>query len=492
MNIKYNIYGLTYIKKDNSFIISTNSGLFEVNINSKNIKLLKQMNYKIDALAFNYSKNILYGVLRNNNKLFTINLKTLELKRVSFKNFPTENSDLYAIEFNKNRLFAGVKQLSIYNLKDKNITYKNFAIAYRDEGDKIFKKYISSMNKFKVATGLTYHYTQELIYGKKDVNCRYILDVSIGNEYTPIGSEDIMNREDILGAEDVIFRGKIYVSKIRKWKKWGLLKVSFAPIYNKKGEIKAMAGADINMDIIKKKRREALIKSILISILFLVVGVIVSYTITKNIIEPISRLKYSTLKVAAGKYGDKIFIKSPKELNELSNEFNYMSQELKNRMVDLNRYSKDNKLQKVQLELLKKLNKNSEIINNKLVMDFFNHEYIYHDYMQINNRLYFWLSEKKIDLVKQIVIKEIIKKSIDKYKDDFYRELQTICKDDISIFGYIDIYSNRGGEELLLKEINLENKLKINLVDLVYNRFHLKIFNQNELIINISSKENLV
>ncbi len=489
LNTKESFYGLTYIKEDNSFITSGDRGVLK--IENGDFKILKKLDYRINSLAYNPKEKKVYGLIRD-NKIITLNLKNLKIKRVNFKNFPTENSDLYAIEFNKNRLFAGVKQLSIYNIKDKNITYKNFAIAYRDEGDAIFKKYMSSMNKIKVETGLTYHYTQELIYGRKDVNCRYILDVSIGNEYTPIGSEDIMSREDIVGAEDVMLRGKIYVSKVKKWQKWGLLKVSFAPIYNKKGEIKAIAGADINMKIIKKKRREALIKSIIISILFLIIGIIASYTIAKNIIEPISKLKYSTLKVAAGKYGDKIFIKSPKELNELSNEFNYMSQELKNKMNDLNQYHKKSKLQRVQSEILKKLNENIENINSKIVMKFLKNKHSYHDSIEIENRLYFWLSDKNIDLVLQAILKEILKYSINKYKDNFYKEFQLICRDDISLFGYIEIYHNiEKRDEITLKEITLENKIKINLTNLIYDKFNIKIFNQEKLIVDISSKEKI-
>jgi len=491
-NAQKNIYGLTYIKKDNSFIVSGEKGIFE--IKDGNLKLIKRLDYKINSLAYNPQKDLLYGVFRNNNAIITINLKTLETKRVLYKNFPTENSDLYAIEFYKNRLFAGDKQLTIYDLIQKKVIYKNFAIAYRNEDDPIFKKYMSSMNKIKVETGLTYHYTQELIYGRKDVNCRYILDVSIGNEYTPIGSEDIMSREDIIGAEDVMLRGKVYVSKIKKWQKWGLLKVSFAPIYNKKGEIKAIAGADINMDIIKKKRREALIKSIVISILFLIIGVIASYTIAKNIIEPISKLKYSTLKVAAGKYGDKIFIKSPKELNELSNEFNYMSQELKNKMIDLNQYDKKSKLQRVKLELLKKLNENRKTtLVNKISITLLKKDNIFYDYIEVENRLYFWLANKEIDLVLQSILKEILEFSIDKYGDKFYKEFQSICRDDIILFGYIDIDFNKNKKERnLLQEINLENKIKINLTNLIYDKFHIKVFNQDSLIVDISSKDKLL
>jgi HAMP domain-containing protein len=493
IDIKENIYGLTYLKKNNRFVISTQRKLLTIDEESKEIKPLKRLKRKIDSLGYNPKKELLYGVYRESNQLLTIEMKNLELKRLSLKKFPNENSDLYAIEFNKNKLFAGIEQLMIYNLTDKKTKYKDFALGFRDEGDAVFKKYISSMNKIKVETGLTYHYSQELIYGKKDVNCRYILDVSIGNEYTPIGSEDIMSREDIVGAEDVILRGKIYVSKIKKWKKWGLLKVSFAPIYNKNGEIKAIAGADINMEIIKKKRREAFVKSILTSILFLIIGIIASYTIAKNIIEPIRKLKYSTLKVAAGKYGDEIFIKSPKELKELSSEFNYMSQELKNRMTDLNRYSKESKSQRVQLEISKKMDKERKIIKNRRVIKFLNTNSIYHDYVEIENKLYFWLSDTKINWVTQPIIKEIIKHSVAKNSDDFYKEFQLICKDDISLFGYVDIHSNREKSNgLLLKEISIENKIKINLTDLSYDKFYIKIFNKNGVVIDISSKENLV
>ncbi len=524
MKIKDDIFGLVYIEKDNTFFATTENNLLKIYRKNRTIKELVELKQKVDSLTYNTNERVLYGVIRDTKEILNIDINTLNISKILFKNFPTNSSDLYTIEFNDNKLFGGNRHLMLYNLSTRVIEYENFARGFRDEKNDIYKKYITSMNKIKLKTGLTYHYTQELIYGKEDANCLYIFDVHEGNEYTPIGSEDVMDEEDILGAENVILRGKIYISKIKKWEQWGLLKVSFAPIMNSNGEVKGIAGADVNMEIIREKTREALIHSIIIGVIALIIGIVASYFIAKKIIEPITKLKYGALKIAAGRYGDKVFINAPKELEDLSNEFNNMSEELKNRIINLNQYNSNTKLHRREQELLRELNKNSYISTNQIVAKFINTPNTPDGYIQIDNKLYFWLSnfreESKLKLTqKREVTKNLINYLVTSYKNNFFKEFKKICKYEIYLFGYIDLkddyiqfYSSKYNFKILtfdkidkVNEIVLKTKTKINLKDktvligsrkLVRNFKYSKVSNiknkrvkESGLLLTILSKE---
>jgi methyl-accepting chemotaxis protein len=211
------------------------------------------------------------------------------------------------------------------------------------------------MTAIKLALNLTYHYTFNLLYNDEENNCFYIIDVNEGSEYTPIGSYDVMDADDLLGAENVILRDKTYVSEIKLWEKWGLLKVAYAGIKDSNSNVVAVTGTDVDISIINTKTKNALIQSIIIGILALIIGIFASYYVAIKMINPIQKLKYSALKIAAGNYGDNIFIKSPKELNALSVEFNYMSNELKTTLENFSDYSSSVQAEGVSKELQKRL-----------------------------------------------------------------------------------------------------------------------------------------
>ncbi len=358
--LDFDVQGIAYDSANEHIYVSSNKDLYKVQ-NNESI-LVHNFEHKLNSL--NFENGFLYGINRVEDSIFSINLEKNKYDLIKIDNFPVDGNSLYALGVNEKNFYAGNQHLMIYDRKEKTTSHEDFARLYRDETSAMYQKYIKPMNEIKVALNLTYHYTLNLLYGDEENNTVYIFDVNEGNEYTPIGSYDFMDHEDLLGAEDVMLRDKSYIGDVKLWEKWGLLKVAYAGIKNKEGKVVAVAGTDIDITIIKAKTHKALIYSITIGLIALVLTVLASYYIAIKIIKPIEKLKTSALKIAAGKYDEKVLIESPSELSTLSNEFNYMSDQLTNKIKNFKSYSievKNRKLSQILCTKLENLNQSKTL-----------------------------------------------------------------------------------------------------------------------------------
>lgn len=108
---------------------------------------------------------------------------------------------------------------------------------------------------------------------------------------------------------------------------------AFAPILDKGGHVTALIGADIPMSLMDPELRRALMVMVvgaLTTVLFVVAG---GYFIASMISKPVKKLTDSALSLAAGEYGKKAVIHGPKEIAELANTLNTMSECLQEHMV---------------------------------------------------------------------------------------------------------------------------------------------------------------
>ena len=358
--------GVAYI--DNTFYISNDKKLYKLIIGEKATKpkLLKTYKNKLDTLTI--LDNKLYGVNRVDNYVFNIDINTLKYS-IEVQEFSPNNTNIHHLGVDKNNFYMGMNNLMIYERNSSRISEDNFGRLYRDDTRPMYLKYIKPMIDIKNSLNLTYHYTFNLLYNKGENNCFYIIDVNEGGDYSPTGSYDTMDEDDILGAENIMLRDKTYVSDVKLWEKWGLLKVAYAGIKDKNGKVVAITGADVDVSIINIKTRDALIQSIIIGILALIIGIYASYYIAVKIIRPIEVLKYSALKIAAGNYGDNISINSPQELHKLSTDFNNMSNELKSTIANFGEYKLDDDSNDLTLQLQDRLNQ-SLVVNNRYIKIF--------------------------------------------------------------------------------------------------------------------------
>lgn len=347
----FSLDGLAYDSSSGRFYISGKKKLYSFDKNR--LDLLKEFDTNLYSL--NISDGKLYGIDRIKDYIVEVKLSDFSIDYLQIDNYPTQSTKKYAFTIGDGKIFMGDKHLVVFNLNDKQIEHEDFARMYRDESTKTYKKYIEPMTKIKLELDLTYHYTFNLLYNDENNNCYYIFDVHEGNEYSPIGSFDFMDEDDLSGAEDVMYRDKAYVGSTKLWDKWGLLKVAYAGIKDSSGKVVGIAGTDVDISFIKSKTHEALVYSIAIGIITLILSIFASYYIAIKIIKPIERLKSSALKIAAGNYKEKVHITSPIELAELSNSFNYMSEQLTNEIKNFKSYSIEIKEKKINEKLHKKL-----------------------------------------------------------------------------------------------------------------------------------------
>ena len=175
---------------------------------------------------------------------------------------------------------------------------------------------VEPMQRIRSKLGLTYLYTQAL-GGSGDIF--YILDSSIGDEHSQIGSEDELPAETVKGLINAEEHATVFVSPIEYQKQWGLLKTSAAPVYGANGEITATAGADVNISVIQVATQNALFASAMIGIISILACLVVTLQIMRRIARPIETLKHEALRFAAGNHAPPAEIRRPREVARLRN-----------------------------------------------------------------------------------------------------------------------------------------------------------------------------
>lgn len=75
---------------------------------------------------------------------------------------------------------------------------------------------------------------------------------------------------------------------------------------------------------------------VIASLIGIIFSLILGFRFLKSMIDPIKELTYMTQSIAQGNYGEKVFIKSNDEIGELANNFNQMSEELEETIMELN------------------------------------------------------------------------------------------------------------------------------------------------------------
>lgn len=100
----------------------------------------------------------------------------------------------------------------------------------------------------------------------------------------------------------------------------------YAPIFTKEGHIMGLMAADAKTHLIDKKFQESLLLILLGSTCTFAIVFITLYLIANKISDPVQKLNNSALAIAAGQYGESIQVTGPKEIVELANTLNTMSE----------------------------------------------------------------------------------------------------------------------------------------------------------------------
>lgn len=118
----------------------------------------------------------------------------------------------------------------------------------------------------------------------------------------------------------------IHITPIYTTKDGTKVMTGYAPIFDGNGYVTGLMAADINVSLIDKKFHDSLFL-ILFSAGFTILIVIISlFVIANKISRPVQKLNNSALAIAAGQYGESVQVSGPKEIAELANTLNTMSE----------------------------------------------------------------------------------------------------------------------------------------------------------------------
>lgn len=189
----------------------------------------------------------------------------------------------------------------------------------RGTEDPTYLEYIAPLRGILEAKDVTYLYTF-VLGGKKDIT--YIIDASPGEDFCPIGYEEEVPMQNIEGLRLAVGKGVPYISDIQEYERYGLLKVSAAPILGGDRRVRALAGVDVTVTAIRNKTRLALFEILAVGGVTLFLASLVSLWASRRIIEPLLAVKGAALRFAAGQYAQRSEVTEPLETRALSDAFN--------------------------------------------------------------------------------------------------------------------------------------------------------------------------
>jgi hypothetical protein len=184
--------------------------------------------------------------------------------------------------------------------------------------------YVVPMREILRRAGLTFLYTQALNPGRER-QCVYLLDATVGEGHSALGDIDTIPDQDWDVALRVVHDGVVAQTGIREWEQWGLLKCGWAPMYGKDGRIKAMAGADVEITIIRQKTYAALLRALGAGVFALAVAGFVSVRVARRITQPLGEVREAALRIASGNYGLRCQVESPREMRALAHTLNELT-----------------------------------------------------------------------------------------------------------------------------------------------------------------------
>jgi methyl-accepting chemotaxis protein len=188
------------------------------------------------------------------------------------------------------------------------------------------------MTRIMARANLTYLYTQ-MVQGRDRII--YGVDGTVGKDHSPLRSTDTVRESEVEGIQRLMIDGTVYVSDITPWPPWGILKSAFAPIFNDQGRPVAMAGADVEAGMIRFKTRRALVITFGFGAAMLILGGVLAMVVSQKLTVPLTTIKNSALRAAAGDYTQQADVARPSELRHLAKRFTAVSTALGLEMNEL-------------------------------------------------------------------------------------------------------------------------------------------------------------
>jgi methyl-accepting chemotaxis protein len=164
---------------------------------------------------------------------------------------------------------------------------------------------------------LTYLYT---LVVENDSMITHYIEGALPPYYSTPGEQEALWEENIEDLRLLRALGRVYISGLQEWENWGVLKSAMAPIRDADGTVRAIAGADVDVSIILRRTRLALLQLLFIGALSILVAIGASFLISRRLIDPLRQLGRAALDLAAGRYEANVEIARPIELRLLARD----------------------------------------------------------------------------------------------------------------------------------------------------------------------------
>jgi hypothetical protein len=186
----------------------------------------------------------------------------------------------------------------------------------------LYREGVAPLQRVRERLGLTYLYTQT--FGEGNV-ITYGLDSTVGEDFTPFGTQDELPLDELAGVERLIRVGEPHSTQLRRWDNWGMLKAVFVPFFASDGRVLGMVGADVDVNVVEHRTRHVLLMVMGGGALALLFASYWSWRAARSIRAPVEQLRHRALQAAVGEH-EQFTIKGPAEVVSLSGEFQKLSE----------------------------------------------------------------------------------------------------------------------------------------------------------------------
>jgi len=222
-------------------------------------------------------------------------------------------------------LYLAADTLLSFDLEDAALGEEPPPPGYFSEAHPFIERFAPAYRQVRERAGLTFLYTDVHLGGDQ---IRYILDGSVGDDHTPPGYLDTVPEDSVDEIALAQSRGESFVSDVRQWEAWGLIKISAEPIFASSGQAVALAGADVDAGVIRAKTRNALFAVLFVGLGLLLLAGSVSYRVSQGLTRPLREIKNSALRIAAGYFDTKLQREADDEIGDLAASLNALSDRL--------------------------------------------------------------------------------------------------------------------------------------------------------------------
>lgn len=193
-----------------------------------------------------------------------------------------------------------------------------------------YRRNVQPIQKIRGQLKLTYLYTQ-VFGGAQDVI--YILDGNSDANHSPPGAEDSLPDDTLAELRAAMGAGRVHIAPIEYQEQWGLLKSATAPMRDRDGRVAAMAGADVEISVIRVATQNALFASALIGIISLAISALAALVIVSRVGTPIKRLKLEALRIAAGDHAPPARFSGPGEALAMRDSLGQIASSMQSRLT---------------------------------------------------------------------------------------------------------------------------------------------------------------